>query len=58
MCLQSDDSLYVVVDPKGAFAQQRFPPNSLPKMHTLQSTVKIFHRIIMVSQYLQTVETL
>ena len=37
--------------------EQRFPRNSLPKLHTLQSTLTIFHGIITVSQYQQTVKT-
>ena len=37
--------------------EQSFLPNSLPKLHATQSTVTIFHDIIMVSQYRKTVKT-
>ena len=36
--------------------EQRFPPNSLPKLHTLESTLTISHGIITVSQYRQLVK--
>ena len=38
-------------DIRARFHEQRFTPKSLPKLHTLQSTVTIFHGIITVSQY-------
>ena len=37
--------------------RQSFPPNSLPKLHAVQSFVINFHGIIIVSQYRQTVKT-
>ena len=38
--------------------EQSFLPHSLPKLHAIQSTVTIFHGIITVSQYQQTVKML